>query len=115
MGFALRSNDHMLFLADYLLHYPGTFQTENRFFKRLTPYFGVGGLIAFTTGSRNDHDNYLGKANGSVGFAVRVPFGAEWRPTRPPLGVFLELAPGVSVVPETSTLFQLGLGIRYYF
>lgn len=114
-GLAFSLNEYFLFYSDYLHHFPGLFKSKDRFVSELAPYFGVGGLIAFTTSGRSRDDRYLGRSTGSLGLGVRIPLGIEWRPSDPHLGVFLELAPGLSVIPETLGLFQGGIGIRYYF
>lgn len=76
---------------------------------------GVGGLLVVTNRDYNKDDRFLGKKSGSVGLGVRVPVGVEWQPGRPPLGVYLELVPGMAIIPKTDAFFQGGIGIRYYF
>lgn len=114
-GFSYASNDYALFFTDYLIHFPGAFGSKQKFISQLTPYFGVGGLLAFANTDRRDDDRFLGKKNGSVGLGVRVPLGVEWQPNQPTLGVFVEFVPGISVIPQTTSIFQAGIGIRYYF
>jgi hypothetical protein len=114
-GIAFALSDYFLFYGDYLFHYPGAFKQRNKFVSELIPYVGVGGILALANSNRIDNDRYLGRTSGAIGLGVRVPFGIEWMPTNIPIGVFLELVPGISVIPATSILFQGGLGIRYYF
>ena len=42
-------------------------------------------------------------------------FGIEWRPVLLPLGVFFEIVPGISVIPEIGFFGNGGLGLRYFF
>jgi hypothetical protein len=85
------------FHADYLYHftdvlhaYPGD----------LPLYVGVGGKVSLR------EDPLVG---------VRVPFGIAYEFDPAPLDVFLEVAPGVGLFPETSLNIGGGIGIRYYF
>lgn len=114
-GLAFDLDDYILIHGDYLVHYPGTFKTTESFINSLVPYVGIGGLFVITTDDRRKKDDYLGEDSGSIGLGVRVPFGIEWRNPDPSIGVFLELVPGISVIPETSALFMGGIGVRYYF
>ena len=112
---AFSFDDYFLISGDYLYHYPGAFGQGNAFVSQLQPYFGVGGVVVFTTTDRRVNDRFLGRRSGSVGVGVRVPLGIEWNPGRPSLGIFAELVPGISLVPLTSAFFEAGIGIRYYF
>ena len=114
-GLAFSYSDYVLVYGDYLKHYPRPFKNSDPFFSNIDFYMGVGANLVVTTNDRYNNDNYLGKKSGSVGLGVRVPFGLEWQPADPPIGVFLEIVPGISVIPSTSVVVQGGLGIRYYF
>jgi hypothetical protein len=114
-GLGLWFGESVLVYGDYLYHVPGAFGNKTPFAAGLTPYFGVGALVAVSSSERWKDDRYLGRRNGTFGMAVRVPLGIEWRPKDPPLGVFLELVPGIAFIPETGGFLQGGIGIRYYF
>lgn len=114
-GLAFSVNDATLLYGDYLVHYPGAFKQKGKFINELNPYVGVGGVLAATSSSRSDNYRYYGRSSGSLGLGVRVPFGVEWQPVKPPLGIFAEIVPGISVVPTTGLVVQGGIGIRYYF
>ena len=115
MGLALWFAESLLVYGDYLYHVPGAFGKKSKLASDLAPYFGVGGVIAVSSSDRWKDDRYLGHRRGSIGMGVRVPLGIEWRPKDPPLGVFLELVPGVALFPETGGFLQGGIGIRYFF
>ncbi len=114
-GLAFSFSNYVLVYADYLFHYPRPFNHAGEFFSELSFYLGAGGNLVITTSDRSSSDAYLGKKSGSVGLGVRAPFGLEWMPTKPTLGFFAEIVPGISVVPSTSVLVQGGFGARYYF
>ena len=83
--------------ADYLHHFFGAVDLQPG---RLVPYLGGGGKIAFSK------DTTIG---------VRIPFGLVYMFSDLPLDVFLELAPGMNLVPATTFDGGGGIGIRYWF
>lgn len=113
------SDDSILVFGDYLAHFPGTFGKQNAFIARLTPYVGVGPTLAFSSDDdddRDDDDNYFGDDDDDD-FAIggRIPLGVEWIGQQFPIGVALELAPGLVVLPETDAFIHASLIVRYYF
>ena len=48
----------------------------------------------------------------NIGF--RVPIGVQWWPVEQ-LEIFLEIAPGILLLPATEPDMGAGLGIRYHF
>ena len=114
-GLAFALDNYVLVYGDYLYHFPSAFGKRDKFASELVPYVGVGGILAFTIKERSDEYRYFGKNSGSVGLGTRVPLGIEWKPAHPPLGAFLELTPGLAVIPATRAYLQGGIGIRYYF
>jgi hypothetical protein len=116
-GLAFSFGDYMLIYADYLYHFPGAFGQSSNFARDLTPYLGIGGLIAFSTDGRyrDDRGVVFRNTNSSVGLGLRIPLGLEWRAPDVPIGVFVELVPGISLVPNTSGFLQGGIGARFYF
>ena len=104
-GFAYSANEFLLLYADHLWHFPAFSASLAR--SSIQPYLGLGGVFFISNRShRTDQEKVLG---------VRIPFGAEWKPGAPPLGVFVELVPGLGIIPATYGLFQGGIGARYYF
>lgn len=112
-GFAYSFDDYVLILADHLWHFPQLIGRSSPWAKQILPYAGVGGLLYFSTDS--DRAGRLDGRESTAGIGLRLPLGVEWRPERTPIGVFLELAPGMYILPETAGLMQGGLGVRYYF
>lgn len=115
-GLSFSFSDYVLIFSDYLFHYPGALGRSSTFTTQLTPYVGIGGVLAYAN-ERNYYKDrhFFGTRRDSLGLGLRVPLGIEWVPGRPPLGVFVELVPGISLIPSTSGIFEGGIGIRYYF
>lgn len=115
-NFSYSFDDYFLLYADYLYHFPSAFGHSSAFVSQLNPYVGLGAELMIQsqdTGTKNR--TYFRSDQGSAGFAIRIPLGIEWRPSGPPLGVFVEIAPGVGVVPATFGFVQGGIGARFYF
>ena len=66
----------------------------------LPVYVGIGGKFSLRD------DPYVG---------VRIPVGLVYHFPTAPLDVFLEVAPGLGLVPSTKADWGAGLGLRYYF
>jgi len=114
-GLAFSFSDYILVYGDYLVPFTKGFGSRDKFVSQLIPYYGVGGIAVTTTKDRTNDDRILGKKSGSFGLGLRIPLGIEWRPSDPAFGFFLEIVPGISIAPETSAMFQGGVGLRYFF
>jgi hypothetical protein len=108
-------NSFFIIQSDYLFHFHGLFGTRESFTQHLEPYIGIGGSLFFSTTSNRTNPTYFTNNGGSVGFGVRIPFGAEWMIPSAPFGIFLELAPGIGLIPGTFGFLQGGIGARFYF
>lgn len=94
--------------ADYLLHFSG-WRVRDGGVHRLIPYVGLGGKIGV-----RDHDGDHGHdRDGALG--VRIPVGIAWMPASVPIDVFLEIVPGLFLIPETDPDLDASLGLRYFF
>jgi hypothetical protein len=109
-GLAWSFDSYMLISGDYLFHFPAAFGAKTPFAAQLNPYVGIGGVMFFGNNIRPK-----GIDRSSFGLGLRIPLGIEWRPADPPIGVFLELTPGIGIVPGTYGFFMGGIGARYYF
>lgn len=103
----------VLLYGDYLKHFPGQLGKQNEFVANLTPYVGIGPIFAF--GDNDKHHHFIDDDDDTFSFGGRIPFGAEWLSREIPLGVSVEIVPGVAVIPETNAFIQGGLALRYYF
>lgn len=115
-GFAYSSRNYVLVYGDYLLHSSGVLG-NNELSNRLSTYIGIG--LGIYSWDRNyyyeDRPSGWRRKEGDVGVYARIPLGIEWNPRDPPLGVFAELVPGVSVIPSIDVIINAAIGIRYYF
>ena len=113
---AIAYGSHELILyGDYLKHFPGAFGRQNEFVSQLNPYVGVGPVFAFGDGNHDHKHRFMDDDDDDFAFGGRIPLGIEWLPNNVPLGVSLEIAPGMRIVPGTDAFVQGGLAIRYYF
>ena len=108
-------DDAFIVYGDYLMHFPGAFKTNDPFGSRLTPYVGVGPVLAVETKDRHDEGKFFDERDDDMAIGVRVPFGVEWIGDEVPIGVGLEIGPGIIVAPGTDGFFTAGVTLRYYF
>ena len=114
-GLAFDTDDYIMIYGDYLVHFPGSIRTESPFINSLNPYVGVGPFLAFSDGDRYHQHKFFDDPNDDFALGVRVPLGVEWRATEIPLGVAVEIGPGISVIPSTDVFVTAGIAFRYYF
>jgi hypothetical protein len=92
------SSDWMLIHSDYLWHSFGAIDVDKG---QMPLYYGLGGWVAF-----GEDDVHAGG---------RVPLGIEYLFARNDIGAFLEVAAGLSVIPDTDFHLDAAIGIRFYF
>ena len=83
--------------ADYLRHAFGLIPVEEG---QLPVYFGLGARIGFGP---------------DVTFGARIPVGLDYLFDGTPLDIFLEIVPGLGIIPDTKFEIEGGVGIRYWF
>jgi hypothetical protein len=99
-GWSLRKGDWLYLHCDYLMH---SYELDVAEFDGSAPYyFGVGGRVLLREG-----------AESRVG--IRVPLGIDYLFENGLFDVFVEIAPILDIIPETSFAFSGGAGIRFYF
>jgi hypothetical protein len=114
-GFAYTFNTFLVGYSDYLWHFSSAFEGTDLSEDHVTPYIGAG-LALFISGDTGRHDgDYFTQNGDTVGLGVRVPLGLEWEPNKTSVAFYLELVPGIGVVPSTFGFLQGGVGVRYYF
>lgn len=110
------SHDSILLFGDYLHHFPGKFGRKNEFIAALTPYVGVGPVFAFNDDNdRGKNDRYFGDEDDDFALGGRIPLGIEWMIPEFPVGLSVEIAPGLIVLPVTDGFIHASLIARYYF
>jgi hypothetical protein len=81
----------------YLIH---NFDILEADYNKFPLYFGIKGWAAF--------------APGGVQAGIQVPLGIAWIPRNAPIDVFLQIEPGISVIPDVHFAPGGGLGIRFW-
>lgn len=112
-GLSFRFDRYLMLYGDWHYKFTGVLPNKN-FLNQLTPYVGVGAVVLFS----NDSDyHYFDDEWRDDDFALglRIPLGIEWRTPKVPLGVFVELVPGLAIIPGTDAFVQAGVGVRYFF
>jgi hypothetical protein len=112
---SFNSRNYMLLYGDYLFLFKDVFQSDEKFVQQLTPYVGIGPLLAIATRKNHDTDNYFDRSDTALAIAARIPFGIEWRYDKIPLGIGIEAAPGIVIIPSTMGFLQAGMTFRFYF
>jgi len=82
----------------YLFHKKSDIRIEGY---RLPFYFGPGGRVKIT-----DNDLIIG---------VKVPLGLYYKFGSAPFSMFIEVAPGLNLTPDTDFDIMGGIGFRYIF
>ncbi len=108
LAWSFTDNGAFYMNVDYLTHFFDVFSTAP---DRLPLYAGVGGLFRLRSGGPPPSSD----SDSSVRLAVRVPLGISFLPAEVPIDLFFEVAPALTVFPETG--FGLGgaIGVRYRF
>jgi hypothetical protein len=97
-------NDGSIYIgADYIFYNYNLIKVSKG---RLPLYYGPG--LNATFWDAPDGEDGL-----RVGF--RVPIGLEYQFANAPFDIFLEIAPGVNLVPNTDVYIMAGLGTRFFF
>ena len=113
-GIAFAFDTYVLVYGDYLKQFPGMLGGSNTFMTQLTPYVGIGPIVGVATNTNHDN-SYFNKRSDNLSLGARVPFGIEWMAPNFPLGISLELAPGIVIIPTTNGIVQGAANFLYYF
>ena len=97
VAWSFSGEDSLHLHADYLFHKFNLFKVEKG---KIPLYYGIGIRV---------------RAEGRTRVGVRFPIGISYIFEKAPLGIFLELAPLLDLVPDTDFRFNGAIGIRYYF
>lgn len=69
------------------------------------PFYVGGGVKIAINAGQNDNTT----------FGMRVPVGLSVQWVKYPVEIFLEIAPGIGIAPDTEFDFTGGIGARFYF
>lgn len=118
-GLAFNVSKWFLVYGDWQYKFAGAFSRSGAAgLSQLTPYLGIGPVLVVSNSSDIDTRSYRYFDSGSssrIALGIRIPLGIDWRPANAPIGVFIEIAPGLTVIPGTYGFVQGGLGIRFFF
>ena len=109
------SREYIVIYGDRLWHFPDAINHTNDFNEHLNPYLGIGPVLVLNAKKDHSKGQYFDERDDKLAFGVRVPFGMEWMWDKVPIGIGLELAPGIMVLPSTTGILMGGLTLRYYF
>jgi hypothetical protein len=105
-GLGASYHDGFYIYGDYLFHFKDLFPADE-----LVLYVGFG--AGFHHHDRDGDRHHERDAYNRL--ACRVPGGGEYCVEKTPLGIFLELAPALEIIPDIDSDIRGGLGRRYYF
>lgn len=117
-GLAFNFDKWVLLYGDWTTHFHGAFGHANSFTSALSPYVGLCGVMVISNKSEAEtrREKYFSETSSSkFAFGLRIPLGLEWKPNNLPIGIFAEIAPGLTIVPGTSGFVQGGVGARFFF
>ncbi len=104
-GLGVVAGDDMYCYADYLRHFSGIFPLSD-----IALSVGLGpGYHRYEKERKRRDDERENR------FELRMPLGLEYVIRMIPLGVFLEIAPALRMIPEIGFDIRGGIGVRYYF
>jgi len=99
LAYSFIDKEHFYFHLNHLWH--STFQLGET---TVPWYWGLGGNL-----------RYREKADDQLRIAGRIPLGIYHMFNNFPADIFLEVAPGLDVIPEISFNLGAAIGFRYYF
>lgn len=99
LAWSLGRYDAINIHGDYLWHNYNVFSEVDE--GTLPLYYGIGGRLILA-----ENDAIIG---------ARVPVGINYLFEDSPIGLFLEVAPVINLVPSTDFDVDGGLGVRFYF
>ena len=104
-------DDRLDLYGDYLFHFWGALGpgAKHRAFN-LPLYAGIGTKLSVGGGGKGHFTD-----DDSAGLGLRVPFGVTMVFTEAPFDIFLEIAPGILLMPKSAFDLDAALGTRFYF
>jgi hypothetical protein len=99
LAWSLGRYDAINIHGDYLWHNYNVFSEVDE--GTLPLYYGIGGRLILA-----ENDAIIG---------ARIPVGINYLFEDSPIGLFLEVAPIINLIPDTDFDVDGGLGVRFYF
>lgn len=116
-GLSYSFNKMFVFYGDWEYRFPAAFKSMGASgeFSRIEAYAGVGAALLISSSDTAKNQIRKEDAGSSLGILFRIPVGVQYRLAGKPLVFFVELVPGIGIIPGTFGYFGAGLGARYYF
>ncbi len=103
------TDEAVAIFSDYTYHFD-LIKLRSNVQVELPFYVGIGGKLLVDANSDNENEK-----DAALTLGARIPLGMSVLFKKAPLEIFLEIAPGLRVVPKTSGDLDGGIGVRYYF
>jgi len=107
LGAAWSFREYVHLHGDYIFLRSGIEKIEDEIAKPFGWYLGGGAKVRIFTKEKDTDDS-------AVGLGLRIPVGVTFYPAEN-IELFLELAPGIALFPDTEGDLDGGIGIRYHF
>ncbi len=116
LGLSYSFSSFMIIYGDMLYQWPihGIWGKSKAPTYPLYFYLGMGGVIFISTDSTRRDGKFYTNSGDSLGLGIRIPFGLEKRIDSTPFAVYIEIAPGIGVIPSTFGFAQFGIGGRFH-
>lgn len=123
LGMAYSFNNYFAIMSDYLFHFPNAFSptAKGDLKGQFVPFIGFGAILFVNSAAsnsfpQNSNQHFFTDSNGnSAALGLRVPLGVEFLARKAPLGVYVEVDPGVGIIPDTFGFVEAEIGARFYF
>ncbi len=113
IAWSLHENSNFSIHADYLFHNMDLIKPGKG---QMALYYGPGLRLRTWSGHRYwRHGHWYDDDGGRAGLGIRFPVGLAYLPAKGPVDIFLEIVPGLDLVPSTEFDINGALGARYWF
>lgn len=113
VAWSLREGAYFSLHADYLFHNMDLIKLGKG---KLPLYYGPGLRIRSWNGHRYWNNGHWHDYDGSrASLGIRFPVGLDYLPAKGPVDVFLEVVPGLDLIPATDFDITGAIGARYWF
>ncbi|MBS1546575.1 MAG: hypothetical protein JST38_20530 [Bacteroidetes bacterium] len=113
LAWSLRDGAYFSIHADYLFHNMDLIKLGKG---KLPLYYGPGLRLRTWNNNRYwHHGRWYDNDGNSASLGVRFPVGLDYLPEKAPVDVFLEVVPGLDLVPATDFDISGAIGVRYWF
>ena len=113
VAWSLREGAYFSIHADYLFHNMDLIKLAKG---KLPLYYGPGLRMRSWNGHRYwNHGHWHDHDGNRTSLGIRFPVGLDYLPAKGPVDIFLELVPGLDLIPATDFDITGAIGARYWF